>query len=532
LALRVLAAVLLALAAFAGRPSESEARMHPYYVVRGVGYHMVKPRILFVLDTSSSMSLRAQTTEAQCAWNKCEGGDGSEQSRIHAARSAIHEVITTTNDAATFGLMTFDKLRSPQGAVPKKCNKYGYQHRFMWAIEYSFLSWEGISQFPGYKGAWRLCDDLNRPYPYLRWDNLGNGSVITDNGETGPLPPSPLISTAEADNNSKYNATRKVQWFPRFLGLRVNLNAQTDPDKEVLGDTIGDWGTTAAELDSEVRGHDFYYWPYVDGYPGYSAFEASPWESPGGDYLGVVQEDNSAAAAQLYGPFYMDLSPSDLNPNYWGPGSHEEAEALVMAHTSPLIEGGVDVSGGTPWGSVIGPIPEAPLKNNAIFSHSTVSSYLKFSTTAEALDVCAPTVAVLITDGGRLEALPAAGEAPHRAQRENLRGRVLPERRPPERDGVCSRGRLRRESVRQPVRRHTGAELGYLQELGRPGGRVRVARELARGAGVGPDDHRRVGARDGRGLGPGKLDPRLRSRQGWEPRAAGRQDPDRRACLH
>ena len=71
------------------------------------------------------------------------------------------------------------------------------------------------------------------------------------------------------------------------MGLRVNLDHNSDIDRLDLCQVRGDYGergtnnitpcingTNVGTLDPEVSGHDFYYWPYVDGFPGYSGYGA------------------------------------------------------------------------------------------------------------------------------------------------------------------------------------------------------------------------------------------------------------------
>ena len=52
---------------------EGEARLRPYYVLRtATEAAAIKPRILFVLDTSGSMASKAQPVIDECAWERCE----------------------------------------------------------------------------------------------------------------------------------------------------------------------------------------------------------------------------------------------------------------------------------------------------------------------------------------------------------------------------------------------------------------------------------------------------------------------------
>jgi hypothetical protein len=395
--LPVLAVLVLGLLAF-GR--EGRARLQPYYVLSGTGTLKTAPRVLFVVDTSGSMAWQSQETSAQCAWSECENGDGAAQSRIAAAREAIRNVVAATETTARFGLMTFEQYKPPT-SVPAKCNNGA---RFAWASHYGYFSWADITQHAGFTGTWRLCDPVNRPYPYLRWDELGVGSVVSSDGETGDVPASPLISVAESDLKSTSNATRRVQWFPEFMGVRVNLNDDTDPNGTILAETIGDFADDDNDRLSEVWGQDFYYWPYVDGFPGYSAYVAYPYEKSS-DMLGIAADNSGVNAASLYAPFYLDLSETAIPDTQWGPTSESDANDRVLDAVSPMIEGGLDAAGGTPWSSAIGSIPAFETEDNSQYSHSSVASYLKFVSSISEEDSCAPTIAVLVTDGQ-----PSTGE--------------------------------------------------------------------------------------------------------------------------
>jgi hypothetical protein len=388
LGLLVLAAIWLGIA------TPGNTRVQPYYVVKGVGTESLRPRVLFVLDTSGSMAFQAQASSEQCVWNECEGTGTTTQSRISTARNAIAQVVGAMSDQATFALMTFQQYQAPT-SVPAHCNS---GERFAWTTLYGYFTWAELEQNTGYDGAWRLCDDANRPYPYLRWDDLGVGSVISADDQTDTIPDSPLIATDYDSRSSSSNATRKVQWFPRFMGVRANLDDTTDPDGSILAATIGDWASTSAERDANVKGHDFYYWPYVDGFPGYAAFVGSPTETwqvyP---KLGVVQS-TAVQQAGLYAPFYLDLDASVPEADR-GPSSLAAGNAAVLTGVSPLIEGGVDAEGISPWASVIGSTNVVPPESNAIYSHSTVASYLEYVSSVSTSDACAPTIAVLVTDG-------------------------------------------------------------------------------------------------------------------------------------
>jgi len=372
----------------------AQAKLRPYYVLHGIGAPEIKPRLLFVLDTSGSMSWRSKSTGEQCAWNQCEATGTSTQSRISTARRAIRSVVESAGGVASFSLMTFGQARPPT-TVPPRCTNGS---RFKWSQYHGYFFWDWIDRYAGYNGAWFLCEGTSkRPYPYLRWDGLGVGSVIVSDDRTGTIPASPLISTTPANMSSSTNATRRVQWFPKFMGLRTNLNNTTDPDRAILGGTIGDHGSAAATRLTGVWGQDFYYWPYVDGFPGYSASVGHPTENGVQPRLGVVQA-STTYQAMLYAPFYLDL-PASTPAEVRGPATATEAKTAVDWAVSPLVEGGVDADGGTPWASAIGSTSATPVDSNAVYSHSSVASYLKYVSTAKTADICAPTVAVLVTDG-------------------------------------------------------------------------------------------------------------------------------------
>ncbi|RMG94295.1 MAG: type IV pilin biogenesis protein [Deltaproteobacteria bacterium] len=386
--------VAFGLALLSGRPASS--KVHPYYVVQGASLGQISPRILFVLDTSGSMALRAQANEEICAYNQCEEGAGTQLSRIAAARQALRAVIDKTKDKAKFALMTFDQQRPPT-SNPGKCNG----RRFRWVDAYQLyffgpLTW--LSHYAGYNGHWMLCESgSNQPYPYLRWDNLGVGQhpATKTSKANGPVPPSPLISTAQSDMKSSANAYRKVQWFGRFLGVRFHADCSDPVINDLKNKSRGDWKK------NQVCGHDWYYWPYVDGFPGYSAMTGYRCGSKNCSYkgrLGVV-EDSWPDSATLYSPFYLDLDPVKYPPSKFGPTSEADADTTTAAMVAPMIEGGVDADGGTPWTDAIGSVNVTPPDTNAHFGHTTVASYLKFVNEAETPDLCAPTAAVLVTDG-------------------------------------------------------------------------------------------------------------------------------------
>lgn len=371
---------------------DSDARLDPYYVLRGLSSGDVRPRILFVVDTSGSMSWRATASNQQCSWGDCETQTDSRESRLSAARRIINEVISQTGESASFALMSFDQYDPPTW-TPSRCSD---NRRFTWVTYYGYFSWSRIWKYPGVNGTWRLCQgNQQRPYPYLRWDNLGRNATVNANNQTGDLPPSPLIGNNPSTSS---NADRQVQWFPRFMGVRAQLNAETDPDRWVLDRTYGDYGSNSSSRNSNVWGHDFYYWPYVDGFPHYAGYSMWPYNN-GLDAGGVIGQNSSVNEAKLYAPFYLDLADSGITESSWGPTSADAATDAVLDKTGPMIEGGIDAAGGTPWASAIGDVTNAYPRANTEGSHRSVASYLSFVTEESGGGICAPTSAVLLTDG-------------------------------------------------------------------------------------------------------------------------------------
>ena len=100
----------------------SEARLDPYYLLRGLSTGSVKPRILFVLDTSGSMTWRTDNSN-NCPSGSCENTASAGRSRINAAREGIRTVISNVGDTANFGLMTFGQNTPPKynSQVPGTC---------------------------------------------------------------------------------------------------------------------------------------------------------------------------------------------------------------------------------------------------------------------------------------------------------------------------------------------------------------------------------------------------------------------------
>lgn len=415
----------------------TRARIDPYYVLRDPMASRLRPRVLVVFDTSRAMAWALRDVDADgrwdaaddCAWNDCEAADAPDESRMAVARRGFKEFMAKTQGRANWALMTFDQLSAPQD-VPPRCEGA----RFDWVEDartgpedtYGNFGYAPIPQYAasGVTGKWRLCSgDAARPYPYLRWDELGVGSVVTADDQTGPLPPSPLIATTPGSIDSPLNATRRVQWFPRFMGARVQLDATTDPQRTTLAATIGDYGADPGSRLSEVWEQDFYYWPYVDGFPGYAVHEFRP-GSQGAPIGGIASEDPTSEHATLYAPFYLTFHEANVARDRWGPRSLEESTAAVLGHVSPLIEGGIDVSSDrVPWASVIGDLPgaagdmpDAGRRDNRPRSHDTVASYLHFAKTTPIDGVCTPLSVVLVA-GERPSFMPPQEGGPLLHQR-------------------------------------------------------------------------------------------------------------------
>ncbi len=396
-----------------GQAGPSEARLDPYYIVRGQSFGTIAPQVLFVLDTSGSMSRQASAAAGRCRWSRCESdayAGTAEESRLSAARRAVEAVVEGSGESASFSFMTFVQNGAETQSAPPMCTDHGEPTRFLYVTRYRDWAWWDVDQIlrafdagdPGeYAGALRLCQgDARRPYAYIRWDELGVGSVVTANNSSGELPPSPLISLAQADYEMFSNRTRRVQFFPEFVGVRAQLNIDTDPTQDILNATVGDYSI------AEVWENDFYYWPYVDGFPGYGAQDVARvtgtgavWDNGGNDGAGVAGDEDWFPGVQLHAPFFLDLSSTAIPPENWGPSSEQEALDVMLSRTAPLIEGGVDADGSTPWSSAIGDAPTTPIADNSPGSHASVSSYLAFLNTVPGTTACAPTSVVLLTDG-------------------------------------------------------------------------------------------------------------------------------------
>ncbi len=273
-AVRLLGFALLLFALLAPA-TRGEARLDPFYIVHGQSYGALTPRVLFVVDTSGSMAWRQPWPDTLCAWTDCES-EGPNQSRINAARRVINTVVAQAGDAASFGLMTFGMARPPKSSseLPYRCYSWdtGSWYRFTWVThsnQPNINFWTPLTNAFGGQGTWMLCGD-NRPFPYLRHDNLGGFSLPND--QNFPLSDEPLYTSKSNYGAFKSGANfgRKVQFFPRFIGRRANLDCADPRQKAIVTGSWGDWGNSTSAKLNQICGRDFYYWPYVDGYPGYS----------------------------------------------------------------------------------------------------------------------------------------------------------------------------------------------------------------------------------------------------------------------
>ncbi|MCA9685102.1 MAG: VWA domain-containing protein, partial [Myxococcales bacterium] len=452
------AAMLLLALALLVLPRPGQARLDPYYVIHGQGAVSISPRVLVVLDNSGSMAMDetyvpdAQYPNTKCWWDNCENADaGVLQSRIHAARDVIETLVAANEDKAEFALMTFGNTPPPDGskdlAVPEPCEalvnngplKKGKTYRFTWVETYvnnqpgdnniSNYHTDILNPF-GTQGAWTLCGD-NRPFPYLRHDQLGGFSMPNDSN--APLADQPLYVTEsdEGDYRDAANYSRPVQFFPRWIGRRGNLDCNDPAQKLIAANSLGDFdGNNNAQKLANVCDHDFYYWPYVDGDPGYSYYSGysqdTMWHVECDDNnncgsttsqshrLGVNRR-NQSDGVSLFVPFYSEavLGNDDIPAADKGPLDPGDQDLMFTGLTSESYAGGLDVTGGTPWAVAIGDVdymvktnaqgqlaPKPALAmSNAAFSHTTVASYLSFLTVATDSDICRPTAAILRTAG-------------------------------------------------------------------------------------------------------------------------------------
>ena len=454
--LQLLAGALLVLAVV-GSPRSADARLDPFFIVRGTHYTSVSPRVLFLLDTSGSMAMdvtynvNKNPANTRCYWDHCENeNSGVLQSRIHAARNVIRTLANANRDKAEFGLMTYSTALPPDGSngrrVPEPCVaksnagplQKNHEYRFTW-IEHVDHPGGGLppgrpNRNPfGQQGAWLLCGD-NRPFPYLRHDELGGFSL--PNNSVEPLPDIPLYA-AHADlaaYEDPINYSRRVQWFPRFIGRRGNLDCG-DPQQQAIADAShGDFnGNNLNQKRNNVCGRDWYYWPYVDGDPGYShnkGYSVDDMEHEECDHngsncktetgqwhrLGVMRRQPGSKAS-LFAPFYSEAAIDDNNIDAAnkGPMTLDDAWLMLDGITDKSYAGGADAMGGTPMSTainvvenlvhinhqtneVIGAKPSLPW-TNAVFGHDTVASYLSFLRLVEEDGMCRPVTLIIVSDG-------------------------------------------------------------------------------------------------------------------------------------
>lgn len=432
---KVAAFAVLAIGLFMGA-AKTEAKLDPYYVLRGQNLAEFRPRILFVVDTSGSMTWRPSLPNTLCTWTSCEQENPALAGRIHGARRAINTVVDASKDQADYSLMTFGHATPPQnnGQVPTQCRDFNWDPWWGWQAtnNYDRFVWvtgSGSRNPWGANGMWMLCGD-NRPYPYLRHDNLGGFFMPDDQG--GDPPPAPLYSSVSnlGSYQSGSNRDRRVQFFPEFVGKRANMDC-TDAEQEAIVDnSYGDYGNDSNFVTrrSNVCGRDFYYWPYVDGFAGYSArvtgtsepyeyYYCNDWDNCWWlltyDQVAGTQR-RSSVDASLMAPFFSQAAIDDggIPAGQKGPSTRQRANDLVLGLSSDADEGGIDATGGTPWRSVIGDTDlyanvvgdnitrtGAVPNSNAPYSHENVASYLTFTLTTGATDLCVPTIAVVISDG-------------------------------------------------------------------------------------------------------------------------------------
>lgn len=273
---RLLGLAALAAALLAGS-AESQARLDPYFFLRGRSFSKVTPRIVFVVDTSGSMGYKPGG--GVCSWADCEDStDNSKLSRLAGARRALHSVVTATADQADFALMAFDHLKPPasDSEVPDNCGVDEdelQRFRYLDEARRGGSTWESTVNAWGGKGSWSLCGD-NKPYPYLRWDELGfNDGPGSENGyyDDKDLPAGPLVyhwmdeSEFQDDSAMSPMRWRRVQFMDEFLGVHFKLDCTDSAQQARVTSSNGDY-----DINREVCDQDFYYWPYVDGFVGYS----------------------------------------------------------------------------------------------------------------------------------------------------------------------------------------------------------------------------------------------------------------------
>ncbi|KIG13947.1 hypothetical protein DB30_07363 [Enhygromyxa salina] len=448
-----LAGAALLLVGMLSHAQQAQARLDPFYIVTGASYGTVSPRILFVLDNSGSMAMDVTYNplsiypNTKCWWHNCEDDDaGVLQSRVNAAREVITKLAQANKSKAEFGLMTFGTALPPDGSnkaqVPDPCVARvnagplvkNQEYRFTWVknVNQPYSNqWKPNRNAFGTQGIWLLCGD-NRPFPYLRHDELGGFAM--PNNSVEPLPDMPLYLAQSnvAAYESAANYSRRVQWFPRFVGRRANLDC-SDPIKEaIVLNTHGDFsGNNAAQKKANICDKDFYYWPYVDGNPGYSFYDGlsednmahqectdnavCKTETDQVHRLGIARRDQWVGAS-LYAPFYSKAVIDDPNIASEDKGPRSLADAWVMFDgiTAKSYAGGADVTGGTPMAvamgvmeylvhldqndNITGPKPALPMTNKP-FGHDTIASYLAFMRVSEEDAMCRPVTMIIVSDG-------------------------------------------------------------------------------------------------------------------------------------
>lgn len=442
-----------------GPVRKADARIDPFYILHGQSFGKMSPRILFVLDSAATMRYEQPWPDVGCDWDECESWN-PDQSRVHAARYVINQVTEAASDEAEFALMTFGQAGAPdsQANVPAPCASFDQseQYRFMWVTQSNAPSYRAklqgqwqivqatsnvINPF-GSTGSWMLCGD-NRLFPYLRYDDVGSFALANDSDDALPDEPLYKANGNQAGFAAASNRARKVQWFPRYIGRRGNLDCADTNEAAIAQSSYGDYGNTDAERSAAVCGNDFYYWPYVDGFAGYSWHTVTGptdlWEQDCTDAgvcttkygkvhrAGVSRRDENTGAG-LFAPFYSQkvLNSPDIAPENKGPLSAEDQWMVFDGMTSPAWQGGVDVSGNKPFFEVIGDLDDyltfgggvaqagpGLLHSNAALSHDTVASYLAFISTVTESDICRPTAVIFLTDAMPEDYKPANAKPLH-----------------------------------------------------------------------------------------------------------------------
>lgn len=439
---RIWAVLCLAVLIFAGaRPVE--AKLDPYYVLRGQSLASFKPRVLIAMDTSGSMTWTVGSNN--CAWGNCEDGNNNNASRIALARRAIHEAISQAQGQADFAFMTFDHYAPPtsSGQVPDRCRDVrdfgggaygGSTQGNMGDTRFFWVNRQNGSYIPdvygGNRGTWSLCG-RNRPFPYLRWDDAIFGVTLPNdattplfNGEAVPdAPLAPKVAPWGRYSDAR-GANRRVQFFPRFAGQRVRIDCADADLANLASNSYGDYGNGVGN-NGQVCNNTWYYWPYVDGFPSYSynagysdrmgieyacSWGSCSWYN--GVYLGVAERSGQDEGT-LWAPFYSEAAQSSLSGANKGPTNRDRANATVLGMTDTMAMGGVDADGGTPLVELIGNVDTYVntsggnitgttsnyVNSNGPFQHENMASYLSFIRRISPNDVCVPTFAIIISDG-------------------------------------------------------------------------------------------------------------------------------------